>query len=340
MKRPDRFTRVVVLVWVVAGVILLTSGFRAVLAMGLFSFGGSDAAPGICRPIGLSAPGDLAWEHKNRMLFIASNPASGAGGIYALPEGQAKPVRLAGTPADFHPVSISIGYELGGEPSLAVVDRKASGAMAVELYAINYDAKGASLSYQATTQGGLARRADGVVAMGSARFYLTANPTSSELMAWADRWLLLGRAHLLFFNGTLFMDAVAGLSDPSGVAASADGRFLYVLSRNERRLIAFSRDAFAGTLTELDSISLPMRPERVTMDTSNVLWVAGATRIAALGGSSRVVRVFLGEDGKPQSQETVYAGDGILRASAAARGEKQLFIGSALDDKFLACAIK
>jgi arylesterase/paraoxonase len=340
MKRHDRFTRVVILVWVVAGVILLTGGFRAVMAMGLLSFGGGDTAPGICRPIGLPAPGDLVYEHKNRMMFIASNPVNGQGAIYVLPDGQSKPVKLAGTPADFHPVSISIGYELGGEPSLAVVDRKASGTMAVELYAINYDAKGASLSYQATTQGGLARRADGVVAMGSARFYLTANPTSSDLMAWADRWLLLGRANLLFFNGTLFMDAVAGLSDPSGVAASADGRFLYVLSRNERRLIAFSRDAFTGTLTELDSISLPMRPERVAMDTSNVLWVAGSTRIAALGGSSRVVRVFLNENGTPQSQETVYGGDGIARASAAARSEKQLFIGSTSDEKLLACEIK
>ncbi len=41
-----------------------------------------------------------------------------------------------------------------------------------------------------------------------------------EFLAWADRWFLLGRANLLFFNGTLFMDAVGGLSDPSGVVVS------------------------------------------------------------------------------------------------------------------------
>ena len=55
MKRPDRFTRIVILIWVVAGVIVLTTGFRALLAMGLFSFGGGEVAPGICRPIRLLA---------------------------------------------------------------------------------------------------------------------------------------------------------------------------------------------------------------------------------------------------------------------------------------------
>ena len=105
-------------------------------------------------------------------------------------------------------------------------------------------------------------------------------------------------------------------------------------------MLAFSREKFTGTLTELDTLSLPMRPERISMDANNTLWVAGPTRIPALGGSSRVVRVFLGADGKPQSQETVYAGDGVSRATAAVKAENRLFIGSATDDKLLACEIK
>jgi hypothetical protein len=340
MKRPDRFTRIVILIWVVAGVIVLTTGFRALLAMGLFSFGGGEVAPGICRPIPLTAPGDLAYEGKNRTLFIASNPAGGQGAIHALAHGEMKPVKLAGTPADFHPGAISIGYDMGGEPVLTVVDHKASGAVAVGLYGISYDGGATKLIYQSTIQGGLAKRGQGIAALGNGRFYLASNPVASDLMAWGDRWFLLGRAHLLFFNGMAFRDAVAGISDPAGVAASANGQYIYFLSRNERRVLAFSREQFTGTLTELDTLSLPMRPERISMDANKTLWVAGPTRIPALGGSSRVVRIFLGADGKPQSQETVYAGDGISRATAAVRAENRLFIGSATDDKLLACEIK
>lgn len=330
----DRFTRVVVMVWVVAGVIILTGGFRALMGLGLISWV-TPVAPAQCRPIPLAGAGDLAWENKSRTLFIAARD-----GLYAIPEGQQKPVKLTDAPKDVHPAAISIGYDIGGEPSLAVLTRQADGSAAVQTYRADFDATGPKLSYQSTVTGGLARRGQGVVTMGNERFYVTANPTRNDFMAWADRWLLLGRANLLFFNGMVFSDAVGGLSDPSGVAASADGRFVYVLSRNERRLIAFSREPFSGQLTELDSISLPMRPERVSMDAGNVLWVAGPVRLPSLSGASKVVRVFLGGDGKPQSTETVYAGDGIVAATAAAKGENTLYIGSATDDKMLACDMK
>jgi hypothetical protein len=330
----DRFTRVVVMVWVVAGVIIATLGFRALMAIGFISWV-SPTVPASCRPIALAGAGDLAWENKSKTLFIAARD-----GLYAIPEGRQKPVKLSGTPKDFHPAALSIGYDLGGEPALAVVDRRADGSAAMQLYRADFDAKGPKLIYQSTITGGLARRAQGVAMLGNERFYVTANPTRNDLMAWADRWLLLGRANLLFFNGSVFGDAVGGLSDPSGVVASPDGRFIYVVSRNERRLIAFSREPFGGTLTELDSISLPMRPERISIDASNVLWVAGPVRLPSMSGASNVVRVFLDGEGKPQSSETVYAGDGIVAATAAVKGGNTLYIGSGTDEKILACELK
>lgn len=336
----DRFTRIVVLVWVVAGVILLTTLFRALTAMGLFTFV-SEVSPGACRSIPLPGAGALAYEAKSKTLFIAArDPRGSAGALYALPDGASQPVRLEGTPRDFNPGAISIGYDLGGAPNLVVVDRKPQDRVAVALYGIDFDAKGARLRHQATIQSGMARRGQGVASLGNDRFFLTANPASNELMAWADRWLVLGRAYLLFYNGTVFRQAVSGISDPSSVAVSADGQYVYVASRAERRLIAFSREEFTGTLTELDSITLPLRPEQIGIDANNVLWVAGPARLPELSGASRVVRVFLGSDGVPQSQETVYAGDGITAATAVARGENQLFIGSFRDDKMLVCDLK
>lgn len=341
IQSSDRFTRIVVLVWIVAGVIILTTLFRSLTAMGLFTFV-SEVSPGACRPIPLAGAGALAYESKSRTLFIATQPRDPAasGALYALPAGQTRPIRLAGTPRDFHPLALSVGYELGGEPTLAVVDRKQGDRVAVELYSVNFDANGARLAHQSTIQSGLARRGQAIAPLGSGRFFLTANPMSNDLMAWADRWLVLGRAYVLFYNGDVFRQALGGISDPSGVAVSADGSHVYVASRAERRILAFSREAFTGTLTELDSISLPLRPEQISLDANNVLWVTGPARLPEISGASRVVRIFLGSDGVPQSQETVYGGDGITAASAAARTQNQLVIGSFRDDKLLSCDLK
>jgi hypothetical protein len=340
--KPDRLMRAVVLAWIVAGAVLLMTLFKAMKAIGLFSFAGA-VSPGLCHAIPLAGPGDLAYEAKNRTLFIAAAkadaPAAGDG-IYALTPGSDKPVKLAGTGSDFHPTALSIGYNADGAPSLTAVNRHRDGAVSVEVYTVLYDAMGAALRSDSSVTGGLARRAGGIAALGNGRFYLAANPTHSDFMAAADRWLLLGRADLLFFNGQMFREAVNGLSDPSAVAVSPDGSRLFVASRGERRLLALSRDIYTGTLTEKDSLSLPMRPERMSVDANGMLWIAGPTRLPSLSQDSTVVRVVVGADGKPVSQETVYAGDGIKDATAVVKTDGHLFIGSSHDDKLLDCAVK
>ncbi len=346
MKRvkSDRLTSVVILVWAVAGVILLTTLFRALNAIGIFTFVSTVSPQGACRAIPLPGAGALAYDGKSKTLFIAAqdprNPAA-AGALYALADGAGQPVKLAGTPRDLHPGAISIGYDVDGAPSLAVVDRKGGERVALELYGVRFESGGsARLEYQSSIQSGLARRGEGIANLGNSRFYLTANPTGSAVMAWADRWLVLGRAYLLLYNGNIFRQAVSGISDPSAVAVSPGGDHIYVASRAGRRIIAFSREAFTGALTELDSVTLPLRPEQVSLDANNVLWVAGPARLPGLSGASRVVRVFLDAEGKPQSQETVYAGDGIKAATAVARTENKLFIGSFSDEKMLECNLK
>lgn len=341
--RTDRLMRAVILAWIVAGVLLLATLFKVVKAVGLLSFAGS-VSPGACRPLPLAGAGDLAFEPKNNTLFIAAardGAPAASDGLYALTPGGA-PVKLAGPEADFHPFAVSIGYNIDGSPSLTAVNRRRDGSVAVEVYNVVYSPTGASLSPQAAVQGALAKRASGIASLGNGRFYLASNPTRSDFMAWADRWLLLNRADILFFNGQLFRQAINGVSDPSAVAVSPDGQHVYVASRGERRLISLSRDLMGGTLTEQASISLPMRPERVSVDTSGAVWVAGPTRLPALSPASTVVRIVVGADGKQASQDTVYANDGqgLKAATAAVKTPGHLFIGSSSDDKLLDCAVK
>jgi len=48
VRKSDRLTRVVILVWTVAGVILLTTLFRVLTGIGLFTIV-SPVSPGACR---------------------------------------------------------------------------------------------------------------------------------------------------------------------------------------------------------------------------------------------------------------------------------------------------
>lgn len=341
-SKPNRFTRIVILVWIIAGVIVLTTIFRALKGIGLFTFVGN-TAPASCHAIALPGPGDLAYESKSKTLFIAvarDGAPAASDGIYALTPGTAKATKLAGTSADFHPSAVSVGYDVGGAPVLMTVSRDRNGAASVDIFNVDVSPAGLALSSQSAIQGGLARRGQGIASLGNSRFYLAGNPTRSDLFAWADRNLALGRADILFFNGTLFREAINGLSDPSAVAVSPDGAHVYVGSRNERRLIGFSREPMTGALTELGALALPMRPERASVDDAGTVWVAGPARLPSLSADSVVVRVSATPDGKPQSVDTVYAGDGIKAATAAVKTDGHLFIGSRHDDKLLDCAMK
>jgi Arylesterase len=328
--RGDRFTRLV-----------MTTVIQALLSIGLFSFV-SSVTPGICRTIPLPGPGDLAYDYKSRTLFIAARD-----GLFALPNSAAKPLKIVGPPAGFQPTALSIGYDVGGAPALQVVGRTPAGRTATESYAVTFDGTNAPrLVSENLIQGGLIARAQGIASMGNGRFYVAADPTRSDLMAWADRYLLRSRATVLFFNGTLFRSAIEGLSDPTAVAVTPDGKHLFVASRTERRILAFTLEPFSGKMQENGSLSLPMRPERMMVDASGTVWVAGAPRLPAIAGGknapSQVVRVTVDAAGRPQSQETVFADDGKLigAASSVVHTDGHLFIGSMLDDKLLDCSYK
>jgi len=284
--KTSRFTRLVVLVWTVAGVLLLTGLIRGLTAIGMFTHA-APVTPGVCRAVPLQGPGDLVADGKSRTLFIAASDRRTTGnkadGLYYLTLDGARPVKLAGGPADFHPQSLSLSYGLDGALVLMVVDRKADGAAVIESFGVVFDGAVPKLSAQSAIRSGLVARPGGIAALGEARFYIANDPTKSDIIAWFNRYALLPRADILYFNSMMFREAVSGLSDPSAVALSPDGKHLFVASRNERRVIGFSLNPISGDLTELGALDLPMRPEHMTVDGGS-LWVAGAQKLPAFGG--------------------------------------------------------
>jgi hypothetical protein len=147
-----------------------------------------------------------------------------------------------------------------------------------------------------------------------------------------------------------FRVAADGIYDARGVVLTPDGSHLLVASLTSRGLKSLSREPFSGNLTEADSLTLPAAPEKISLDSTGQLWVAGHASLFGWRSfaadprkpaPSQVFSVTL-SSGVPLQAEQVYGNDGkeIGGASVAASAGKQLLIGSSLDGRLLACTEK
>jgi arylesterase / paraoxonase len=123
-----------------------------------------------------------------------------------------------------------------------------------------------------------------------------------------------------------------------------------VASLTSRSIKSFSREPFTGNLTEGDSLTLPAAPEKITLDSTGEVWAAAHASLfdwrnlaqdPQKRAPSQVFRVSVA-GGVPQQAEQVYGNDGsqIAGASVASFDGKQLLIGSSLDNRLIACALK
>lgn len=322
-------SRLVPALAVIVAVLVLFLSYRAIRAAGLFA-SPATVMPGVCRP--LAAPEssrDFAVDPAQGVMFVAARD-----GLFVirLNDLQAKPVRLAGTPPDFHPRAVSLYRPAQGPATLMVVNAKARPA--VDIFSLDYADGVPKLSFQSAIEGGLLTTGGGIAAVAADRFYVTNDfGTGSGFSRALENTLVLPLSKLLYFDSAALRTAVEQVAYPSAVLVTDHRTNIYVASASERRLLSFSREPFTGTMTETGSLALPARPMGLSLDGKDLL-VAGQTRD---GGPSQVLRVKVGADGVPQSYGTVYAGDDILGASIAVLAGKRLFIGSSRGDHILVC---
>ncbi|HUO02139.1 MAG TPA: hypothetical protein VMU31_05125, partial [Rhizomicrobium sp.] len=274
-------------------------------------------------------------------------------GLYAikLSDPSAAPVKLDGVPKDFHPHGISLFHGAKDEETLLVINHRQGGSQAVESFNLAYDNGVPRLAARSSVGGGLLVSPNDLAATAPDRFYVTNDHvTKGALGRFAEDYLLWPHADLLYFNGTSFGISVQRMAFPNGVFVTPDGGHVYVTMSNERRLIAFSREPFFGSLTEIGSLSLPARPDNISADARGNLIIAARPNLmrdAAFRADptkpspSEVFRVSLDKSGVPQSYDTIFADDGsrIGGASVAAIVGDKLLIGSALDNKLLECSL-
>ena len=344
MRRQLRTGRGVAIMTVVALVVFVG---RALWVNGLVA----SVRPGFagsCKTVA-SVPGIEDMEAAGGKVFVAVASArgpDGRDGIYVLKDGKLS--KLAGTPKDFHPRGISIFHGPGGGLYLFAVNRRSSGRFSIDSFEIAQD--GTALTPQGTIEGGLLTDPQDVAAAGPGDFYVSNNSAKSNLTRQLAGYGVLPGSEVLYFNGMTFKSVADGLYGARGLLLAPDGTHLLVASLTTRSIKSFDRNVFSGALTEADSLTLAVAPEKLSLDSYGQVWAAGHANLfhwrafaadPQARDSSQVFRVSL-LNGVPQDSSQIYGNDGseIASASVAVSSAQGLLVGSSLDNKLLNCTTR
>ena len=338
----------VIAVVVFIGRILWVNGLFSSVPTGFF---------GSCK-VASAVPGVEDIETANGVTFVSVASARGPDprdGIYVLSD-SGNLTRLAGGPKDFHPRGLGIYRSPDGSGIFLLAVNRHAQAMndatrfSIDSFEVINPKSAPALVAQGTIEGGLLTDPQDVAAAGPGAFYVSNDTGGPGLLRLLAGYGVLPGSNILYFNGMSFRVAIDDIYGARGLLLTPDGTHLLVASLTSRSLKSLTREPFSGNLTEADSLTLPVAPEKISLDATGEIWAAGHASLFGWRGfaadtshpaPSQVFRVTL-TGGVPQQAEQVYGNDGteIAAASVAALAGKQMLVGSSLDGKLLACTPK
>jgi len=316
---------------------------------------------GSCRPIkSATGPEDIAIDAKDKVAFVSATdrparsnrkPSAGDGLYsYAYAEPGALPVKLSGTPHDFHPHGISLFRAPDGGLTLMAINHRMDGSNTVDIFSVDIDKGAVQLTEVGSIGGADLASPNDLAAVDEDRFYIVNDHTSKTALGrWLDDTLVLPRTNVLYFDGIKFVEVANGLNFPSGAALSPDGRYLYVTESYPRTLLTFERNTFTGQLKQVNALAIASNLDNADVAADGSIWVGSHPKAFAMAAfredpskpaPSEIFRASV-TDGIPQSAALVYAnmGQEIGGSSVGAVADGRLLIGSPFDDKILNCTL-
>jgi hypothetical protein len=315
--------------------LLLAASYRFLESHGVFT-AVKPVSPGACRTIAaVEGLGDIAVDPamKSAFLAAAARTPSQRDGLYTYSYGTpgAGLVKLAGTPADFHPTALALYRPPGGKATLYAVNRRSSGDYAVQSFRVIVAGGVAKLEERSSIAGRILSEPSDIAAVDEDRFYVVNRHTSrTALGRWLDDVFGLPRANTLYFDGTVFRVVAKQLNSPGGAALSPDASRLIVSEFYPRRLVTFTRNPYTGELKAPAVLPLPAGPGKMELADGSLI-VAAWPKASA----GEVLRVNL-QNGVPQAAVPLYAGRDEEIAAAAETGG-HLLIGTG--GKILDCRL-
>lgn len=344
----------VVLVAVIAG------AYRMLDSHGVFTTVKPGFA-GICRTVhGVVGPEDIDIDGEDKIAFISATdrPARDKGkpsqqdGLYSYAYAQpgAVPVRLSGTPADFHPHGISLYRGADGTLTLMAINHRMDTTNTIDIFSVEIAGGTAKLEEVGSIGGRILSSPNAVAAVDEDRFYVVNDHASkTDFGRWLDDNLVLPRTNILYFDGVKFAEVANGLNFPNGAALSSDGHYLYVPEAYPRVLLTFERNPLSGQLQQVNALPIASNLDNANVAADGSVWVGSHPKAYAMAqfrndpsklAPSEIFRVSV-KDGIPQAATLVYAnmGEEISGSSVGAAADGHLLIGSPYGDKMLDCKL-
>ena len=279
----------------------------------------------------------------DRRAAIAGKAEQGAIFAYDLRSEVPVPVSLTrGVDFKFHPHGISFFTAPDGRKFLFAVNmghdahfHDASKRGRIEIF----EYVGNRLVHKKTVKDDSLYSPNDILGVGEEKFYITNDHgATSRLGKLAEDYLQLPLAHVLYYDGAAFSKVAGSLSYANGIAASPDGKTVYVASTVKGYLRVFSRDADTGALHRREDISLGTGLDNIEVDAAGDLWIGCHPKLLtfvkhskdpAVPSPSQVLRVRLKADSAHEVEE-VYLNDGtaLSGSSVAMHHGNRLLIGS------------
>ena len=309
---------------------------------------------GECTPItGVVGPEDITIHPQTGVAYISASdwrataqgqPAKGAIYAYDLNYSTPELIRLtANAGADFHPHGISLYVGEKGQDALFVVNHE-DGGHRIEIY----DLREGQLAHRKTIADPMLISPNDIVAVGPDQFYVSNDHRySAGLMQVLENYLQLKLSNVIYYDGSRFFEAAAGIGYANGLNVSADGKILYLCAVTEGALHIFDRDIASGMLNLREKLDLGTGVDNIEIDSSGGLWIGAHPQLLKFIqhaqdptklSPSQILHLKPGAGGGYDTKEVyLNLGQEISASSVGAVYKNRMLIGAVFDAKFLDC---
>ncbi len=332
--------------------------FHILPAMGVFN----DLDPllvGECRRVDV-APGteDVEIDETAGQVFVSTFERRGwyAGDNGERPRGDIYLIDLADRtltpqlisqdgPSDFSPHGISLWRGADGVRRLFVVNHRADGTEAVEMFDVGADG---ALFHTETVLFDAMYSPNDVAAIGDRQFYAS-NDRRHEtgFLGVAEIYAALPLTDIVYFDGVDGRSVAQGLAYANGVAPSLDSKEIYVAEVVKRRISVYTRDEISGDLNLDRRWRVDTAPDNIDVAPDGALWIAGhpnTTKFLKHAADpeaiapSHVLRIDP-QTGASENKFVSLNGE-INGSSVGAASEDTLIVGAVFDGHVMVCPIE
>jgi arylesterase / paraoxonase len=298
------------------------------------------------RPLPLPQAGaeDVAIDRETGLAYVSCydrrrKPERGAIYVVDLNDPERPAVdATAGFDKLHHPHGIGLHAGPNGR-RLFVVHHMPGKQEAIEIF----DVDGERLNHRTTVPdpSGLMHSPNDIFPVGEEAFYVTNLLGSRSL--FGNMWEATTRrswSYVLYYDGESFRKVADGLTMANGVAASPDGRFLYVATTLRGAVHVYRRSP-DGSLTPAAVVPAGSGLDNIELDAQGNLWIGAHPNLAAfmryavlrIGRAPSQVLRFRCEDGLPAEPEEVFRDSGhrLPASSVAAVFGETMLVGSVFD---------